>query len=61
MSGLYPCDVCESTSCWDCCLNITSTKEYQCANYSCFLNHEGDCLISAFDKCGAWKKDGGAN
>lgn len=59
MSGLNPCDVCENEYCGNCCL-FSTTAEYQCANYNCFLNHEGDCIISVFDNCGAWKKDGDA-
>lgn len=57
MSGLNPCDVCDREFCSGCAL-YCSSGEYQCANYNCFLNHEGDCIISIFDKCGAWKKDG---
>ena len=56
MSGVNPCDVCENKLCVNCCL-FAATFEYQCTNYNCFLNHEGDCLISVFDKCGAWRKD----
>lgn len=57
MSVLNPCDVCRNKYCGNCCL-LASTNEYQCVNYDCFLNNEGDCLISVFDKCGAWRKDG---
>lgn len=57
MSGSNPCDVCRNEYCGNCCLFV-ATNEYQCANYDCFLNYEGNCLIQVFDKCGAWKKDG---
>lgn len=57
MNGVSPCSVCGKSSCWECVLN-GMTKENECTNYNCFLNYEGDCLISVFEKCGAWKKDG---
>lgn len=56
MNGVNPCDVCKNQDCWNCCFNSV-TDEYECTNYNCFLNHEGDCLISVFEKCGAWRKD----
>ena len=56
-NGLNPCDVCDKETCFDCALYCNSA-EYQCCNWNCFLNHEGDCVISIFDKCGAWKKEG---
>ena len=52
-----PCDVCNSEECWFCAL-YCNTEEYQCCNWDCFLNFEGDCKIGIFYKCGAWKKEG---
>ena len=57
MDKRNPCDLCERTDCFDCALDYNS-GEYQCCNWDCFLNHEGDCIISVFDNCGAWKKEG---
>lgn len=57
MTGLNPCDVCEKDYCGDCAL-YPQSAEWECCNYNCFLNHEGDCLISIFSRCGAWKRDG---
>lgn len=58
MSGRNPCDVC-SGSCKigdECVFNVYTSK-YECWNYDCFLNYEGNCLVSVFDRCGAWKGD----
>lgn len=54
MNGRNPCDVCDG--CKEDCIFLVHTMEFQCTNYACFLNHEGDCLVSAFDNCGAWEK-----
>lgn len=56
MDGRKPCDVCgkQFPLCDDCPL-YGLPIEYQCANWNCFLNHEGDCMISLFERCGAWK------
>ena len=56
MNGRNPCDVCNR----DCdlgneCVFAGYTVQYQCFNYDCFLNHDGNCLVSVFDRCGAWK------
>lgn len=56
MNGLNPCSVCDK----DCylgteCVFNEHSSEYQCCNYGCFLNVEGDCIISVFERCGAWK------
>lgn len=56
MTGLNPCDVCEKDYCGDCAL-YPQSAEWECCNYNCFLNHEGDCIISIFARCGAWRKD----
>lgn len=57
MNGFNPCDVRKCESCWDCCFSGV-TNEYECTNYNCFLNREGDCLVSVFEKCKAWRKGG---
>lgn len=53
--GKNPCDVCDTEHCDDCALNIYAL-EHECCNYQCFLNYDGTCIISLFEKCGAWKK-----
>lgn len=58
MDGRNPCDVCEGRRCdsfGECALHAYPVK-YECCNYDCFLNHEGDCAVSLFEKCGAWRE-----
>ena len=57
MDKRNPCDVCSNISIEKCsfCSFGHYTSEYQCCNWDCFLNYEGDCIVSVFDNCGAWK------
>lgn len=53
-----PCDVCnrpcDLLSGFDCIFDVYA-KKYECGNYDCFLNHEGKCDVSAYERCGAWE------
>lgn len=53
-----PCDLCE-IDCYgsDCPMRSLSIKREYCAQYKCFLNYEGGCLVGLNDSCGAWKED----
>lgn len=53
MARKNPCDVCNGCV-EDCVLNV-HTMQFQCLNYECFVNHDGSCLLSFYDNCGAWK------
>ena len=54
LGGRNPCDLCHRKECEDCVL-VTHSKECECANYECFLNFDGSCVLSLFDECGAWE------
>lgn len=54
LSGRNPCDLCHRKECEDCVL-VAHPKECTCANYDCFLNYDGSCVLSLFDECGAWE------
>lgn len=51
-----PCDLCKREGCeYDCALH-GDHKNFQCTEYDCFLNYEGNCLIGLYERCGAWKE-----
>ena len=54
MEKKNPCDLCDG--CKGDCVFIAHTLQFQCRNYECFLNHEGSCLTSFYEHCGAWKE-----
>lgn len=54
MANKNPCDACDG--CKEDCVFIVHTQQFQCHNYECFLNHEGSCLVSFYEHCGAWKE-----
>ena len=55
MDGKNPCDVCDGRiDCSECPLDGYS-EAYECDNYECFLYCEGTCILSLYDRCGAWK------
>lgn len=56
MNVQNPCDVCGKNYCDECVLSKTALKS-RCSNYDCFVNHEGDCMLSIFENCGAWKEN----
>ena len=52
-----PCDLCKKNG--FCGLEFCALAVYpcnnECAQYQCFLNYEGNCMIGLYDNCGAWE------
>lgn len=56
MYDRHPCDICGyKDKCFDirCNLHQIYNRVNVCQQYDCFLNYEGSCKISVYDKCGA--------
>ena len=52
MSEEHPCNICKHDDCpYDCVWNRIYTKKYECTEYDCFLNYEGDCKGGFYDVC----------
>ena len=58
-----PCDLCKRKKCFDvdddsdfACALGGFTSNYHCSEYQCFLNYEGKCMVSLYDRCGAWEE-----
>ena len=57
MKGKHPCEICTNLNCdgfeAECVWKIIYSQKYECNTYDCMMNHEGSCLGSFYDKCGA--------
>jgi hypothetical protein len=52
----HPCNICQhSDKCFEigCPLENGYNLVNVCQQYDCFLNYEGSCKISVYDKCGS--------
>lgn len=53
-----PCDVCDrpcEVLCGLDCIFDVYAQKFECRNCDCFLNNEGMCAVSAYERCGAWE------
>lgn len=54
-SGKNPCDLCKHEGCDADCALYRYSQKFQCAEYDCFINYEGSCVLGLYERCGAWK------